>query len=88
VQAQGPRGLVRFRILVGTDGRVRDCRVTRSSGFRGLDAATCSAAIRNLRWFPATDTAGRPVEAWIPGSNEWIPRPGADRWIDPVEVRD
>lgn len=88
VQAQGARGLVRFRILVATDGRVRDCRVTRSSGFPGLDAATCNAAIRRLRWYPATNTAGQPVEAWIPGSNEWIPRPGADRWVDPVEVRD
>ncbi|UUR09274.1 energy transducer TonB [Sphingomonas glaciei] len=88
VQAQGPRGIVRFRLLVGTDGRVRDCRVTRSSGYPGLDAATCTAAIRRLRFAPARDTAGRPVEAWSPGSNEWNRRPGADRWVDPVEVRD
>lgn len=88
VLAQQPRGTVRFRLLIGTDGRVRDCRVTRSSGFSGLDAATCAAAIRRLRWAPARDTAGRAVEAWVPGSNEWIPRPGADRWYDAEEVRD
>lgn len=88
VLAQQPRGIVRFRLLIGTRGEVRDCRITRSSGYPGLDAATCSAAIRRLRWAPARDTAGRPVEAWVPGSNEWIPRPGADRWVDPVEIRD
>jgi protein TonB len=88
VLAQAPRGTVRFRMLVAEDGRVRDCRVTGSSGFPGLDQATCAAAVRRLRWYPARDTAGRPIAAWVPGSNEWIPRPGADRWIDPVEVRD
>jgi protein TonB len=88
VLAQQPRGTVRFRMLVGRDGRVRDCRVTGSSGYPGLDSATCAAAIRRLRWHPARDTAGRPIEAWVPGSNEWIPRPGADRWQEVEEIRD
>jgi protein TonB len=88
VLAQDPRGMVRFRTLIGTDGRVLDCRVTRSSGYPALDAATCAAAIRRLRYFPARNTAGQPVRAWVPGSNEWLPRPGAERWVDPVEVRD
>lgn len=88
VLAQSPRGTVRFRMLIGTDGRVADCRITGSSGFPGLDQATCAAAIRRLRWVPARDTAGRAVAAWVPGSNEWIPRPGADQWYDAEEVRD
>jgi periplasmic protein TonB len=88
VLAAQPRGTVRFRLLVGRDGRGRDCRVTGSSGHGGLDAATCAAAIRRLRWEPARDTAGNRVEAWVDGSNEWIPRPGADRWIEAEEIRD
>ncbi|MFC7536858.1 energy transducer TonB [Sphingomonas sp. GCM10030256] len=89
VLATRPRGTVRFRLLVGRDGRVRDCRVTASSGHRGLDAATCQAAVRRLRYAPARNTAGRPVEAWTVGENEWIPKaPPPDRWYEPEEVRD
>lgn len=89
VLAQRPRGTVGFRLLVGRDGRLRDCRVTRSSGYPALDAATCAAALRRLRFAPARDTAGRPVDAWAPGENEWIPRaPPPDRWVDPVLVPD
>jgi protein TonB len=94
-ERDAPRGLelsrprrVAFRLLIGRDGRVLDCRVTRTSGLGVLDQATCASAVRRLRWRPARDTAGRPVEAWAPGSFEWLPRPGADRWVDPVEVRD
>ncbi|WP_300973886.1 energy transducer TonB [Sphingomonas sp. LHG3406-1] len=80
--------VVGFRLLIGRDGRALDCRIARSSGLPALDAATCRAALRRLRWAPARDTAGRPVEAWARGEEEWLPRPGADRWVDPVEVRD
>ena len=93
--SDAPRGLnlgqprfVGFRLLIGRDGSVRSCRIIRSSGIGALDAATCAAAVRRLRWQPARDTAGRPVEAWVPSSFLWRPRPGADRWVDPVEVRD
>lgn len=85
--AQRARGTVGFTLLVGRDGRLRDCRITRSSGHRVLDGATCTAARRRLRFAPARDTAGRPIEAWAPGEHEWIPRaPPPDRWIDPVVV--
>ncbi|WP_051676399.1 energy transducer TonB [Sphingomonas astaxanthinifaciens] len=94
-EGDAPRGLelrrvtrVGFRMLIGRDGRVRECQVTRSSGISALDAATCASAQRRLRWRPARDTAGRPVEAWVPGDNEWMPRAGPDRWVDAVEVRD
>lgn len=90
-----PRGLelrrpmhIYFRLLIGRDGRPRDCRITRSSGIAVLDQATCSSALRRLRWAPARDRAGNPVEAWAPSDFEWLPRQGPDRWIDPVEVRD
>jgi protein TonB len=90
-----PRGLdlrevraVSFRLLIGRDGSILDCRVTRSSGIAVLDQATCAAAGSRLRFRPARDTAGRPVEGWTFGNFRWRPRPGTDRWVDPVEVRD
>lgn len=90
-----PRGIdlgrtrsVSFRVLIGRDGRIRECRIARSSGIPILDDATCAAARRRLRYTPARDTAGRAVEGWSFGNFTWNYRPGADRWIDPVEVRD
>lgn len=89
VLASRPGGTVGFDMLIGADGRVRDCRVIRSSGNRGLDAATCRSAIRRLRYAPARDRAGRAVAAWTSGQNEWIPNAlPADRWYDAEEVRD
>lgn len=93
--SDAPRGLdlgrtrfVAFRLLIGRDGRILDCRIARSSGLPILDRATCAAARRRLRFRPARDTAGRPVEDWSLGDFTWSYRPGTDRWIDPVEVRD
>nr|WP_314446640.1 energy transducer TonB [uncultured Sphingomonas sp.] len=95
LERDAPRGLeltrprrVSFRLLIGRDGGILDCRITRSSGIGALDQATCASAVRRLRFRPARDTAGRPAEAWTPGNFEWLPRPGVDRWVDPVEVRD
>lgn len=88
ILARNPQGLVRFSLLIEPDGRASDCRITRSSGYRDLDRATCAAAVRRLRYFPARDRSGRPFASWAPGEQEWFMRPGQDRWIDPIEVRD
>ena len=67
-RAQGTTYL-RFTIL--PSGRVRDCVVTRSSGHRDLDAATCPLLERSLRYRPARDATGRPVATTISGQQEW-----------------
>lgn len=72
--AQRPHGTVGFRMRVDRFGRLSDCRVTQSSGNRGLDLATCAAAVRRLRFAPAHDRAGRAIDSWTDGENEWIPR--------------
>ncbi|WP_338505321.1 energy transducer TonB [Sphingomonas kaistensis] len=93
-QADVPRGLelgrtrfVRFRLLIGRTGAVLDCRIQRSSGIAALDAATCASARRRLRYDPARDRAGRAVDGWTYGEFIWNHRPGADRWVEPVEER-
>lgn len=67
-RAQGTTYL-RFTIL--PNGRVRDCIVTRSSGHRDLDAATCPLLERRLRYRPARDASGRPVAETIRGQQDW-----------------
>ncbi len=59
----GEEGTVTIELLVGIDGRVRESRVLRSSGFPRLDGAALEEALRKWRLKPATlDDA--PVEAW------------------------
>jgi periplasmic protein TonB len=64
------------------DGRVRGCRVTRSSGDRELDAITCREIERRYRYRPALDAWGEPVAFTMSGPHEWELRREPDRWYD------
>lgn len=55
-------GIVRFAITVGRDGRVTDCRIVESSGVASLDAATCRIVRERVRYAPARDGNGQPIE--------------------------
>jgi periplasmic protein TonB len=58
-EEQGTTGI---RVTVGTDGRVKNCEVVRSSGFNRLDERACQIASRRWRFTPATEN-GQPVES-------------------------
>ena len=81
IRAQRPKGRVVFRLRVSRVGRLTDCRIVRSSGTSALDRATCQAALRRLRFGPALDRAGRPLDGWSEDSEHvWhrrTPPPGA-----------
>jgi protein TonB len=68
----GFQGVVSVKFLVWRDGRVRDCRIEKSSGNAGLDATTCRLIQRRFRYDPSRDADGRPVPAWIVENHEWI----------------
>lgn len=75
----GFQGTVSVRFLVWVDGRVRDCRVTKSSGNAILDATTCRLIQRRFRYAPSRDAEG-PVPAWVIENHEWaIDRIPAER---------
>ena len=67
----GFSGTVGVRYLVATDGRVRDCVVTRSSGNASVDAITCRLIRERFRFRPSLDDRGRPVNAWIVENHSW-----------------
>ena len=46
------------RYVVGTDGRVRNCRVVQSSGSAQADAITCRLIEKRFRYRPAEDGSG------------------------------
>ncbi|MBV1690249.1 TonB family protein [Novosphingobium sp. G106] len=55
---EGNQGVTGFALTVGADGHVQSCTVTASSGFPGLDKATCDNVSRRARFEPATDSSG------------------------------
>ena len=61
-----------FRVTVGTDGKVTDCQVTRSSGSPDLDQATCDNIRRRARFTPATDGDGNPTTGSYSSSIRWV----------------
>lgn len=59
-RAAEEEGVARVSYVVGADGRVTQCEVVQSSGFKRLDDATCSIIQRRFRFNPATRD-GQPV---------------------------
>lgn len=74
--------VVGISFTIQPDGRVRPCRVVRSSGDRELDAITCREIERRYRYRPARDEWGRPVAFVLNGPHAWDLRVEADRWIE------
>lgn len=68
----GVGGTVGVRYLVWTDGRVRECTITRSSGSAELDATTCRLIEQRFRFRPSRDERGRPVPARIVENHSWM----------------
>lgn len=54
-------GIVGVRVLVGLNGRVARCEVTRTSDSSALDRSACQGMRRYARFEPALDTNGKPT---------------------------
>jgi protein TonB len=67
----GIEGSVGYRLVIGTSGRVASCELTRPSGNRALDNATCRLITTRARFEPATDETGAKVLGTFTGSVRW-----------------
>jgi len=65
------QGRVSVRFTVLTDGRIANCRVVASSGSPMLDATTCRLLTQRLRFRPARDSAGVPIETELGSDYTW-----------------
>ena len=65
-------GTARFSLAIGTDGRVSGCTILASSGWPGLDAATCNLISKRARFNPATNEDGQPMIGSYTGSIRWV----------------
>ncbi|HKX91135.1 MAG TPA: energy transducer TonB [Sphingomicrobium sp.] len=71
-----PAGRASLVFQVGPNGRVYNCRVTRSSGNAAADVLLCQLTTQYVRFSPARDPSGKPVwqdKSYSPG---WHP----NRW--------
>ncbi|WP_242526345.1 energy transducer TonB [Novosphingobium sp. KA1] len=66
------QGLVRFRLDIDARGRVGQCTIVTSSGYSGLDEATCKNVSRRARFEPATDADGLTVGGTYMGTIRWV----------------
>lgn len=67
----GAQGTVGLRFVVGVNGRVTECRVTRSSGYAILDTTTCQLIVERFRYEPSRDANGRPYADVVTGEQVW-----------------
>jgi protein TonB len=65
-------GMVRFQLAIGVDGRVSSCTVTQSSGWPGLDSATCALVTKRARFTPAQDESGQPMAGSYSNAIRWV----------------
>jgi protein TonB len=68
----GIGGRVSVTFTVETNGRVTNCRITRSSGIPELDALTCRLMEQRFRFRPSTDRYGRPIRDEVDWDQDWI----------------
>lgn len=64
-------GTADYRLVIGSDGRVDACQITRSSGHATLDRNTCRLIERRARFDPATNDRGERVVGTYSGSVTW-----------------
>jgi protein TonB len=69
---EGNQGITGFKLIVGSSGKVESCIVTKSSGFAGLDQATCKHVPRRAKFKPATDGNGQPTAGEYTSSVRWV----------------
>jgi TonB family protein len=69
--ARGEQGTTCFSLIVGVDGRVRNCMVTASSGSMSLDETTCRILRERARFRPAMLNTGQPTEDIVHSRMTW-----------------
>lgn len=64
-------GTARYRLVIGSDGRVDACEITASTGHDSLDRATCRLITSRARFEAATDGTGARVVGTYSGTVSW-----------------
>lgn len=66
------QGTTRFKLTVGSDGKVRECAVTSSSGSSALDSTTCKLMRQRAKFTPARDSDGKVIGDTVSSAIRWV----------------
>jgi periplasmic protein TonB len=66
------QGTTRFRLVVGPDGRVKECSVTGSSGSSALDSTTCRLMKQRAKFSPAKNNKGELTSDTVASAIRWV----------------
>jgi TonB family protein len=71
-----------FTVTIATDGKPKDCVITKSTGSPRLDKATCEMVTSRSNYTPDHDDEGKPKESKFSGSVHWgINRSTRGKWV-------
>jgi TonB family protein len=71
----GIGAVVILRLLVGSDGRVTNCAISKAGGDKSFEDLACRLATARARFKPAIGADGKPMDSvWINGVR-WEPAP-------------
>ena len=79
------QGVTRTLITIGTDGRVSDCRILKSSGSSLLDTHSCALVTARFVFDPALDAKGHAIEAQAVQAVAWVMQESAPPTEDLAE---
>ncbi|RZK03715.1 MAG: TonB family protein [Novosphingobium sp.] len=79
-------GAVNFLVTIGTDGAVRSCEITQTSGSAILDTKTCALITERARFSPARDAYGTVVEGRYSNRVRWALPSGDLPQAEPKDV--
>ncbi len=68
----GIQGSLTTRYVVGTNGRVTECTIVKSSGNALLDDTTCRLVMQRFRYSPARDANGRRIPDVVVENHKWV----------------
>jgi protein TonB len=66
------QGTTRFKLVVGPDGRVKECSVTSSSGSSALDSTTCKLMRQRAKFTPAKNNRGEATGDTVASAIRWV----------------
>ena len=68
---EGYEAIVNFRLIIDAAGKPRSCHIQTSTRPKEFDDAVCSGVMKRVRFNPALDTQGKPVESFYRGTIVW-----------------
>jgi TonB family protein len=80
---RGEEGDVHFRINVNRDGRLDGCQITKSSGYKALDTATCDMLLKGATATPLIADDGWRTAGVRDGIVPWVLPDGTKRPATP-----